>query len=223
MPMPVTTLRTLCEQHAPATIDFLKIDVEGAEREVLAGGDWQRFRPKIVVLEAVAPVTMAPAWEAWEPLLTGVGYRFALFDGLNRYYVAEEHAALAGPLAAPASMDGIVQYRAFKPALDDPSHPDHGLAALLAGLDMVRLPLLPSDTLIERITAGLARDALDRPASLSDIGAAHVLLFGTEAPPAWIDALRLGPDTTVRDLYRSAVASAPFRAACGRISGSSAW
>ena len=63
-------LRALCEQHAPAPIDFLKIDVEGAERDVLLGGDWQRFRPKVIVLEALAPVTMAPAWEAWEPLLT---------------------------------------------------------------------------------------------------------------------------------------------------------
>ncbi len=79
MTVPVTTLRALCEQHAPAAIDFLKIDVEGAEREVLLGGDWRRFRPKVVVLEALAPVTMAPAWEAWEPLLTARDYRFALF------------------------------------------------------------------------------------------------------------------------------------------------
>ena len=35
MTMPVTTLRALCEQHAPDAIDFLKIDVEGAEREVM--------------------------------------------------------------------------------------------------------------------------------------------------------------------------------------------
>ncbi len=95
MTMPVTTLRTLCEQHAPPAIDFLKIDVEGAEREVLLGNDWRRFRPKIVVAEALAPVTMAPAWETWEPLLTGNGYRFAFFDSLNRYYVADEHAGLA--------------------------------------------------------------------------------------------------------------------------------
>ena len=50
-------LRALCEQHAPDAIDFLKIDVEGAEREVLLGGDWRRFRPKVVVAEALAPVT----------------------------------------------------------------------------------------------------------------------------------------------------------------------
>ena len=59
MNVPVTTLRALCENHAPAAIDFLKIDVEGAERDVLIGGDWLRFRPKVIVLEALTPVTMA--------------------------------------------------------------------------------------------------------------------------------------------------------------------
>jgi FkbM family methyltransferase len=33
----VDTLASLCRNHAPATIHFLKVDVEGAERAVLAG------------------------------------------------------------------------------------------------------------------------------------------------------------------------------------------
>src|SRR5262249_19352611 len=36
---PVTTLRALCEAHAPAAFDFLKIDVEGAEADVILNGD----------------------------------------------------------------------------------------------------------------------------------------------------------------------------------------
>jgi len=222
--MPVTTLAALCEEHAPETIDFLKIDVEGAERDVLLGGDWRRFRPKVVVLEALAPVAMAPAWEDWEPLLDGFGYRFAYFDSLNRYYVAVEHAALVGRLAAaPATFEGVVPFRQFKPAADDASHPDHGLARLLAGEDMVRLPLMPFDAVAERLTRGVEPASLDRPAQPSDIAAVHQRLFGIPATPRWAPTLRLGPGATIRDVYRSAVESESFRAASGRISASTAW
>ena len=224
MTMPVTTLRLLCEQYAPDTIDILKIDVEGAEREVVAGGDWRRFRPKVVVAEALAPVTMAPSWEAWEPLLTAQGYGFAFFDSLNRYYVAEEHAVLAGRLAAaPGSFDGVTPFRHFKPALDDTTHPDHGLARLLAGADMVRLPLMSFDAMALRLINGLDPASLNEPARPSDVAAAHQRLFGIAAAPDWAESLRLAPHATIHDLYRSAVATAPFRAACGRISASSAW
>jgi FkbM family methyltransferase len=224
MTMSVTTLRALCEQHAPAGIDFLKIDVEGAEHAVLLGGDWQRFRPRVVMLEALAPVTMAPAWERWESLLTDNRYHFALFDSLNRYYVAKEHAALAERLAnAPASFEGTTQFGKLKPALDDASHPDHVLARLLSGEDMVRLPLMSFDTLAERLMDALHAAGQDRPARPADVAALHHHLFGIAASSGWADELRLAPGATVRDLYRSAVATDSFRAACGRISASTAW
>jgi FkbM family methyltransferase len=224
MTMPVTTLRTVCERHAPEAIDFLKVDVEGAERTVIEGGDWRRFRPKVLVLEALAPVTMAPSWEAFEPLIVSHGYRFAFFDSLNRYYVADEHGGLAARIAdAPDAFPEAVQLSAFKPALDDPAHPDHSLAVLLAGTDMMRVPLLPPDEVAERLTAGLDAEGLARPATRADLAAVHQRLFGRLPPPGWAATLALQPDASVRDLYRCAVLTDTFRAACGRISASYAW
>ena len=41
--IPVTTLARICEEHVgERSVDFLKIDVDGHEREILAGGDWNR-------------------------------------------------------------------------------------------------------------------------------------------------------------------------------------
>jgi len=77
--VPVTTLAAVCRAHAPATIDFLKIDVEGAEGDVLFGGDWKRFRPKVIVAEAVTPMASEPSWQDWEPFLIAQGYRFGNF------------------------------------------------------------------------------------------------------------------------------------------------
>lgn len=84
----VETLRlaTLLERHPIGDIDFLKVDVEGAEGMVLQSNDWQRFRPTVVLAEAVHPVTHAPMHLAWEGVLLEVGYHFVYFDGLNRFY-----------------------------------------------------------------------------------------------------------------------------------------
>jgi hypothetical protein len=227
MQMPVKTLASLCEQAAPASIDLLKIDVEGAEREVLDGNDWGRFRPKVIVLEALAPITMVPAWDGWEPILTANRYRFAFFDSLNRYYVADEHGGADGELgrrlkAAPAAFQDVVKISEFKPAEEDPTHPDHRLAKLLGGLDMVRLPLVPADALLERLTAGLAAAALAAPATAADVVSIGISMLGG-APPQWIKNFHLSRDATLQDLYRAVVSSEPFRAACGRISASHAW
>lgn len=89
----VRTLRDLCEAHCPGRIDFMKIDVEGWEAQVLAGADWRRFRPRVLLVEAFRP-DARPTWPAWEPLLLAQGYLFAHDDGLNRFYVPEEERAL---------------------------------------------------------------------------------------------------------------------------------
>ena len=63
----VTTLARVCEQYAGRTIDFLKVDVESYEREVLEGADWGRYRPRVVVVEATRPATTVPSYDRWEP------------------------------------------------------------------------------------------------------------------------------------------------------------
>ncbi len=141
--LPMTTLADLCEQHAPASFEFLKIDVEGAEADVLRGADFSRFRPKIIVVEAIKPLTLAPAWDEWEPLLARHRYFSVWDDELNRYYVAEEARALAPRLTqGPKWYADGPQIGNFKGAAEDPTHPDHRLARLLAGIDLVKLPLM---------------------------------------------------------------------------------
>src|SRR5258706_7303728 len=56
------SLADLCRSNNLENIDFLKIDVDGAERDVLLGADWSRWRPGVIVLEAITPDTNEPAW-----------------------------------------------------------------------------------------------------------------------------------------------------------------
>jgi FkbM family methyltransferase len=102
--IPVTTLARVCDQYATRAIDFLKIDVESHEREVLEGADWSRFRPRVVLVEATQPATSIPSYAHWEPLLLSASYLFAFFDGLNRYYVRAEDRELLPALAVPANV-----------------------------------------------------------------------------------------------------------------------
>jgi FkbM family methyltransferase len=97
-------LGSVLAKYTPARgVDFLKVDVEGWEAEVLASTDWTDARPRVVVVEAVDPGGR-PTHEEWEGLLLSAGYRFALFDGLNRFYCRDEDADRLLPrLAAPAN------------------------------------------------------------------------------------------------------------------------
>jgi len=84
--VPVWTLAQLCRSFVKWPIDWLNIDVEGWEEQVIRGGDWEKFRPTIVVVEATKPTTDIPSHEEWEQLLFEVDYEFLFFDGLNRFY-----------------------------------------------------------------------------------------------------------------------------------------
>jgi FkbM family methyltransferase len=109
--VPVRRLQSITAAHARETVHFLKIDVEGLERAVLAGADFTKFRPWIVVIEATAPNAPAPTHQNWEHLLTAAGYDFAWFDGLNRFYLAAEHPELAAAFAAPPNVfDHYMRY-----------------------------------------------------------------------------------------------------------------
>ena len=93
--VPALTLTQICEQHAPADIHFLKVDVEGHEAAALRGMDFRRHRPWVMVIEATEPNDLsAPTYAEWDPMVQEAGYRMAYTDVLNRYYVAHEHSDL---------------------------------------------------------------------------------------------------------------------------------
>jgi FkbM family methyltransferase len=165
--LPVTTLAQLCEDNDVAAIDFLKVDVEGAEADVLLGGDWRRFRPRVVVVEAMTPGSGEPAWQEWEPFLLAQGYRFALFDTLNRFYVAQEEPELAARFpSGRAPWTSVRHMYEIGRAPENPHHPDHALAQLLARGFWASLPYLDRD-IIADILRRAARPG-DPAAELSD-------------------------------------------------------
>lgn len=102
--VPLETLATICQEHVKGEIHFLKIDVEGFEKSVLAGGDFKKFRPWIIVVEATSPNTTHENYNEWEHFLTSANYQFAYADGLNRFYVSMEQSKLISALKYPPNV-----------------------------------------------------------------------------------------------------------------------
>jgi FkbM family methyltransferase len=102
--VPTKTLSEVLSEVGRRTIHFLKVDVEGAEHLVLGGTDFEIFRPWVVLVEATQPRTQKSSAAGWETSLLASGYRFVYFDGLNRFYLANEHSELADLLAIPPNV-----------------------------------------------------------------------------------------------------------------------
>lgn len=107
--VPVLTLKSGLEALAGREVHWLKIDVEGHEEKVLKGWDSTTLRPWIMVIEATKPGSPEVDYENWDRLVKDAGYVFVYFDGLNRFYIAQEKPELHPAFYSPPNVfDEIV-------------------------------------------------------------------------------------------------------------------
>jgi len=94
----MTTLDYILEQSGISKIDFLSIDVEGMEFDVLAGFTFEKYRPELFCIEDFCRDF------AKKRYMRGVGYKLVRRVGYNNWYVPRE---------APASAFSISTGRQF--------------------------------------------------------------------------------------------------------------
>jgi FkbM family methyltransferase len=124
--VPMLTVKTALHMLAGQEVHWLKIDVEGFEKQVLLGWDATVLRPWILVIEATVPGSSQTDYADWEPLVVTAGYQFAYFDGLNRFYVAQEHPELLASFVSPPNV------------FDDFQMSGHGSWGLFRGVEAQR-------------------------------------------------------------------------------------
>ena len=141
---PMRRLASVLDEHARAkTIDFLSVDVEGAELAVLVGAELTRHRPKVILAESRLPVTVnmvdrffdVPDRTAdYVKLLEPRSYLLAYRDGLNAFFVAEEHKDLARHFFFPPGIaDRLTHAASVRPFEEKISKLRSELASLRAG------------------------------------------------------------------------------------------
>ncbi len=112
--VPVTTMNKVFEKYVPKDQDvhFLKIDVEGSEKDVLLGLDLKKHRPIVVCIEVMSPGAIDGSKE-WGSILRDADYTLVLFDGLNNYYVRKESPDIVARFAYTADLLNFLRQTAM--------------------------------------------------------------------------------------------------------------
>lgn len=73
----IRTLESVFSQHVHGPIDFMSIDIEGLEYEALDSNDWDRWRPKLICIEAVSDedIRQEPVLRARDGYFAEIGYK----------------------------------------------------------------------------------------------------------------------------------------------------
>lgn len=177
------------------SVDFLKIDVEGSEFDVLQGLELPilplHLHPKLVLVETVLPSTTiyVPQRTLINKLLSSHDYRHIFFDGLNDYYLKSE-LYLSGELQLrPPSINSTPPLSASKyfNALD---HNSRLIESRLATNEKLRH--LDQDLTSQKIlNQDLADHNNELKSSIASLEAEQALLKET-----WQDALNASRENT---------------------------
>ncbi|MBN9080463.1 MAG: hypothetical protein BGP04_19530 [Rhizobiales bacterium 62-17] len=148
--VPCMPLSQVLDAYADRPIHWLKIDVEGREDDVIDSWRPSPVRPWIVVVESTKPNTQEPSYANWEPKLIALGYEFAYFDGVNRFYVSQEHIELKAPFGPGPNFFDFFQ-------LDEHSHFNFELAKKLSVVDAAKAKTAALDAALHSHMFGSSR------------------------------------------------------------------
>jgi FkbM family methyltransferase len=90
--VPVVTINQILDEHFHRAPDFLSVDVEGLDFEILSTLDFERYRPVVICIETILFNTVGEGVKRTEidDLLSGLGYMRFADTYINSLYVDKE-------------------------------------------------------------------------------------------------------------------------------------
>ena len=102
--VPTITLGDILALAGERDIHWLKIDVEGMEKNVLEVWNNANQRPWIIVVESTVPNSKVENWENWESLILEKNYICVYCDGLSRFYLSQNKLDLKANFKYPVNI-----------------------------------------------------------------------------------------------------------------------
>lgn len=82
----ILTIKSILNEYLKDNaIDFMSIDVEGYDLEVLKGNDWIKFRPKIVLVESNRQGSLIAQY------MKNIDYELVYSNGCNSFFLSNEY------------------------------------------------------------------------------------------------------------------------------------
>lgn len=92
--VPMYRLETIMKKYVKSEIDFMTVDTEGLDMEVLKSNDWKKFRPRVLCVETIDFIdlmsgekSVSNRRESISNYLKRQGYEEYLNNGLNTIYM----------------------------------------------------------------------------------------------------------------------------------------
>jgi FkbM family methyltransferase len=103
--VPVRRLGSIFAEYAKdRDVDVISIDAEGAEAAILRGAQLDKFRPKLIIIEAMEAFVQIDVSEEASKILEQNGYVLGYEDGLNKFFVAKERVEIIAALRFPPNI-----------------------------------------------------------------------------------------------------------------------
>jgi hypothetical protein len=217
------TLADVIDAHPLPHVHVFKVDVEGAEYDVLRGVDWKRFEPELICIET------EHMRKDWHPLLRRAGYAQVFHDGLNAYLLSAaarhraEHFNYAEAILNGPTIVTPVEAAELQAAADlriDVVAVRHEVATSQLETERLRLTIAERDAAVAELSStvrDLSSAVAERDTAVAELDTAAVEL--TSALTAEID---------LRTMYAQRHADVAARLATtetylGEILGSTSW
>jgi FkbM family methyltransferase len=153
--VPIVTVDAILSEAGATEVHFLSVDVEGWELEVLRGVALEKWRPWVMSVEAIEPGSDRYVGQEVRSYLEGHDYIHAIFDGVNDWFLASEHADRLSSLrvgfsAIDSGMFGWKRAESIDRLVSELSAVEKALASQTRSLEHQEVALLEKEAEVDR-------------------------------------------------------------------------